>query len=133
MDIFDWMDCVGCPFYKHYAARLTADPYYSEPEESECSDGNYGNDHACSRMKWVINNMISDGQFETGSGYFIESECAKRIQQDDADCDVEPWFMEFDFSSAPFWWIPDNYSPCEANGEPKPYRNEQEIYDDWFA
>jgi hypothetical protein len=119
--------------YKHYAARLTADPYYSAPEEAECYDGDFGSDYACERMVDAISHMIFDGQFETETGYFIDSYWADQIKQGDTDCEVEPWFMDFDFSSAPFWWLPYTYVAGEADSVPKPYNDVQEIYDEWFV
>jgi hypothetical protein len=133
MDIFEIMDCVDCPSYDHHAECLTADPYGSEPEESVCSDGDFGRRHACGRMLGAINDLISDGELETGSGCFVSREWAEKERQGGHDSGAESWFTGFDFSSAPFWWIPDDYALGEVNGEPMPYRSEQEIYDDWFS
>ena len=128
MDIFECMDCIDCPSYRRQAAHITADAYDSEPEEAECSDGDFGGDYPCDRMLGAINDRILDGELETEHGRFIDREWAKQIQQGDTDCEVEPWFMDFDFSPAPFWWIPDRFTA----EEPIPYKDEEEIYGAWF-
>jgi hypothetical protein len=63
-DIFDFMDCEGCPSYSRREARLTPDPYYSELGEAECSDEGFGESRPCERMLARIEEGVRGGDFD---------------------------------------------------------------------
>jgi hypothetical protein len=62
-DIFDWIDCEDCPHYEFYEGRTEGDPDSCYPDEAECSDGDFGNDHPCERMLSRIEEGLEDGDF----------------------------------------------------------------------
>jgi hypothetical protein len=118
MDIFDYMDCVGCDSYRYHH------PTYDDPEEHICTEG-APDDGPCERMTEVIAERICEGEFERSDGYFIDQAWAKTRQ---ADEDESQRFREFDFSSAPYWFI-----PTEEGKAPVAYKDETEVFEEYFA
>jgi hypothetical protein len=137
MYIFDFIDCEDCVCRKHRSAHLTADPYYSEPAESECRDGDFGEEHPCDRMLSRIDEGIRDGDFDGAAmldrnGELQRGNIAAReyLEEDKMDPENPSWYKEADFSSAPYWWVPDNCGA--ADNEPYPLGSLEEVFDEFF-
>jgi len=126
MHIEDIIDCRDCESYKVVSGRTWGDPDKCYPAETLCAEG-ASVSSPCDRMRGAVNDLILDGQLGDLLGYFIDAAWAKQVQQGDAGCDVEPWFMEFDFSSSAFWFI-----PYEEGKSPIPYKDEIALIRDWF-
>lgn len=137
MDIFDYIDCEDCNSYTHTPARLTADPYYSEPTNDECADGDFGVKHPCERMINRIEEGIRDGDFDDVSMLTTFRDLQHGslntrdfLETDQKDKENPQWYQEFDFSTAPFWWMPLDYESPE--NEPHPFNTVEEVYDEFF-
>jgi hypothetical protein len=67
MNIFDYMDCEGCPHCVERAGRTGGDPDDCRPPEFVCNDGDFGGDYPCERMLARIEEGIDDAEFDTES------------------------------------------------------------------
>jgi len=111
MDIFEITDCKGCPNFTHGG------------DGDDCLDPSPG---PCRRMLGALHDAVRDGLLETEHGKFYTGECLKEAQKEEG---VPEGFRAFDFSSAFYYWLPDNYDVelFEA------YMDEKEIYNAWFV
>jgi hypothetical protein len=136
MDIFDFMDCEDCPYYRFHRGRTGGDPGDCYPEEAECLDGDFGNDHPCGRMLGAIGDMIRDGMFESDSGFLASREFL-------ADCtatDLED--LGFSMEEPPVWWNDGKpelssaayyYISNDTDVHPVAYKDEKSVYAEFFA
>jgi hypothetical protein len=113
MDIFDLMDCQDCINLKPNFGR------------TECKKGAPDNG-PCSRMLGTIHDLINDGYLETANGQFHTKEL---LQEDQKDKDSSGDFQKHDFSSALYFWVPFNMAMKHIRA----YRDEKEIFNDWFV
>jgi hypothetical protein len=79
-------------------------------------------------MLGAIENLLYDGELCTISGKFWTSECLQEMRKSP---DWEDWNMpdhlrDFDFSSAPYWHICDEYGTASG------YNSISDIYYEWF-
>ena len=98
MDIFDLVDCEGCPSCVSVFG-----------ERAVCRKGAPG-EGPCGEMLDAMRDAILVGRFER---------FADRVSAVDM-------YEGFDFSSAPYWYIPEH-------GEPVPYTDIRGIYNELFS
>jgi hypothetical protein len=72
-NIWDFIDCEGCPCYEFYKGRTEGDPDSCYPDEAKCSDGDFGNDYPCERMLSRIEEGLEDGDFGFSLFYLVNS------------------------------------------------------------
>jgi hypothetical protein len=118
------MDCVNCESYTFNPGRIWGDPDRCYPGKAECKE-NAPDSGPCRRMLGAIYDTIHDGYLETEHGQFRTRECLQDEQQEE---DIPDHFRDFDFSSAPYFWIPNNYDVKMI----EPYQNEKEIFNAYF-
>jgi hypothetical protein len=118
------MDCEGCESYELHPGRTSGDPDQCYPDEAVCKE-NAPESGPCKRMLGAINNVICDGCLETAHGQFYTSAYLQDAQKDD---DAPESFRNFSFSSASFWWVPNNYDVAHA----KAFNDEEEVFYAWF-
>jgi hypothetical protein len=80
-------------------------------------------------MLEALANVVQRGELETARGSFYALEELQERQRDEGDAD---WIKDYDFSSASYWWMPNEYEPGRAHSEPRPYQNVAAIFDAWF-
>lgn len=127
MDIFDFMDCVGCSHYRFYKGRVWGDPYNCYPDEAECVDGDFGSDHPCDRMLSRIEEGLADGDFGFSRSYLVNSWCLTDPGTKDAYWDVSGAWPDVDWSGHRYWRI--FYDETEPVG----FDTAEEVYDNVFA
>jgi hypothetical protein len=104
-DIFDFMDCEGCPHYKFHAGRTWGDPDSCYPDESECTDGDFGNDYPCERMLSRIEECIEDGDFGFSLSYLVSSWRLTDPETKEDYQDVLEAQPDTDWTKHPYWRI----------------------------
>jgi hypothetical protein len=104
MDIFDFMDCGGCPHYTDLAGRSWGDPDYCYPPDSACADGDFGDVYPCERMLSRIADGLRDGDFQFGSYELIESSYLLGAGRPDYLEALAAW-PDVDWSASPYWQI----------------------------
>jgi hypothetical protein len=70
-DIFEWIDCEDCPYYRFHQGRTWGDPDDCYPDEVECLDGDY----PCDRMIARIEEGLQDGDFAFSLSYLADFRC----------------------------------------------------------
>jgi hypothetical protein len=123
IDIFEVMDCDGCPSRIRIPGRAWGDPNRCYPGEIVC--GEDALDHGpCGRMVSAIENLLYDGELYTESGRFWSRECLRDMRQSGEweEWDMPEHLREYDFSRAPFWHIRD------GDGIPTLYNGIAEVF-----
>jgi hypothetical protein len=105
MNIFDFMDCEGCPHYKFHKGGTWGDPDSYYPDESECSDGDFGNDHPCGRVLSRIEEGIRDGDFGFSLSYLVSARCLTDPEMKEVYRDVLGAWPDIDWSKYRYWQI----------------------------
>jgi hypothetical protein len=85
-------------------------------------------------MLRVIHDRVCDGELETTYGTFFDTDFL--LSESGKEALKERGIPEggrFNFSSVPYWWIPNVYNPVSKAEEPFPYADEAAIYNDWFV
>jgi len=124
MRIEDIMDCQGCEHLRFYSGNVGGDPDQCYPSETVCEIGAWDGE-PCARVLGAIRDRINDGYLETEHGQFRTGDSLQDGQRDD---DLPEDFRVFDFSAAPFYWVPYNY----ATEYIQAYQDEKEIFYAWF-
>jgi hypothetical protein len=125
------MDCEGCDSLHHIPGRTWGDPDSCFPPEDICRKDAPDNG-PCDRMLGAIHDCINDSEFVTAYGTIntaelLTSEAGKEVLD---ECNIPEG--KFDFSSASYWWLPVMYDPSDTSTEPVPYKDEAEVYEEWF-
>jgi len=118
MNIEDIIDCEGC---KNFISRPGEEIGDSRVEDCKIDAWD---DEPCERMLGAIHDRINDGKLRTEHGEFFTGDYLAYQE----DFDIPEEFPKHDFSSA-YYWVPD----CWGAGKVKAYKNEKEIYDEWFV
>jgi hypothetical protein len=124
MYIFDLMDCQDCRNAKEHKARTQGDPDQCYPGGIVCKQ-DAPDSGLCDRMVGVIRDYINDGCLSTEYGQFFTGEYLQDWQWDDGQPAEFKWY---DFSSATYYWVPDNLD----TGKILAYADEKAVYEDWF-
>jgi len=125
MCIGDIMDCQDCGHLKIYPGRTGGDPDQCYPDESICEKGALEGGEPCARILGAIRDLINDGEMKTEHGQFYTGACLQDDQDDECMSDS---FRRFNFSSALYYWVPDNFDIEYI----KAYQDEKEVFYDWF-
>jgi hypothetical protein len=104
-DIWDFMDCGDCPYYKVRKGRTGGDPDDCYPDEAECSDGDFGNDHPCGRMLSRIAEGLQDGDFGFSLSYLVNAWRLTESETKEDYWDVLGAWPDIDWSEHPCWQI----------------------------
>jgi hypothetical protein len=120
-DIFDYLNCRSCPSFHHTPAKIWGDPDSCYPEESECGDGDFGQEYMCGRIADAIENGIMNGEFSSGEGYLATADVMLDAPQADREA------LGTDFTTADFWLVFYDERP------PVPLKNIEEVYNACFA
>jgi hypothetical protein len=104
-DIWDFMDCEGCPYYKFHEGRAWGDPDSCYPDEDECLDGDFGNEYPCERMLSRLEEGLQDGDFNFSSSYLVNAWCLTESGTKEDYQDVLGAWPEIDWSKHLYWRI----------------------------
>jgi hypothetical protein len=99
------MDCEGCPYYKFHKGRTWGDPDSCYPDEAECSDGDFGNDHPCERMLSRIKEGLEDGDFGFSLSFLISRWNLADSEIKEDYWDVLSAWPDVDWDEHPYWRI----------------------------
>ncbi|GHT57925.1 hypothetical protein FACS1894109_11110 [Spirochaetia bacterium] len=133
MDIFDYMDCVGCDSYQHIREKIAAEPDKCYEAEDLCTEDS-PDSGLCERMRSVIEERIYEGELEVPGGKlydhtFLEGCPVEEIGAFNEDYKPSWWGKEtVDFSSAPYWFVSD-----DPEKVPVAYKDEWEVFQEYFA
>jgi hypothetical protein len=53
-DILDIVNCEGCPSFHYTPAKTWGDPDSCYDAESECGDGDFGQEYLCNRFRYSL-------------------------------------------------------------------------------
>jgi hypothetical protein len=105
VDIFDFMDCVDCPYYKFHKGRTGGDPDSCYPDEAECSNGDFGNDYPCERMRSRIKEGLQDGDFDFSLSCLVNAWCLTDPEtKEEYSAVLEAW-PDINWSEHPYWRV----------------------------
>jgi hypothetical protein len=105
-DIFNWIDCEGCPHYTLRRGRTWGDPDDCYPDEAECFDGDFGNAHPCDRMLSRIEEGLRDGDFDFSRSYLVNAWCLTDPETKEDYQDVLDAWPGIAWNEHPYWQIP---------------------------
>jgi hypothetical protein len=125
-DIFSWMDCGGCPYYRFHRGRTGGDPDTCCPDEAECLDGDFGSNHPCDRMISRIEEGLRDGDFAFSLSYLVNSWCLTDPETKDDYWDVLAAWPDIDWSEHPYWQI------FYGTESPAGFDTAEEVYEEVF-
>jgi hypothetical protein len=104
-DIWEFMDCEGCPCYEFHGGVTEGDPDGCYPDEAECSDGDFGNDHPCDRMLSRIEEGLEEGEFCFARYYFVNGWCLTDPETKSGYWDVLEAWPDIDWNAHLYWQI----------------------------
>jgi hypothetical protein len=104
-DIWDFMDCEDCPYYEFHRGVTEGDPDSCYPDETECRDGDFGNDHPCDRMLSRIEEGVRDGDFSFSLSYLIDAKDLTGPEAEKYYWDVLEAWPGIDWNSHCYWLI----------------------------
>jgi hypothetical protein len=122
-DIFDFMDCEGCPCHKVSMGKTWGDPDTCCPGEVECFDGDFGNGYPCSRMLSRIEEGLRDGDFAFARSYLVNAWCLTDPEIKENYRDVLAAWPDVAWDKHPYWRIfYDETSPMGFNTAAEVYK-----------
>jgi hypothetical protein len=104
-EIWDYMDCVGCNSFKLHVGKTQGDPYDCYPDESECSEGDFGRKYLCSRMLARLEEGLRDGDFSFCNSFLTEGRYLSDPEMRYAYADVLEACPGVDWGGHSYWQI----------------------------
>jgi hypothetical protein len=104
-EIWDYMDCVGCSSFKLYVGKTQGDPYNCYPDESECSEGDFGRNYLCSRILARLGEGLRDGDFSFSNSFLTEARYLTDPEMRSDYADVLEARPDVDWSEHSYWQI----------------------------
>ncbi|MDR1073824.1 MAG: hypothetical protein LBL45_09155 [Treponema sp.] len=104
-DIWDFIDCEGCPHYRFRKRRTRGDPDRCCPDEAECSEGDFGDERPCGRTLSRIEEGLRDGDFGFSLSYLIDSRSLTDSETKEGCWDVLEARPDVDWGKRPYWRV----------------------------
>jgi hypothetical protein len=120
-DILDIVDCGDCPSFRHTPAKTWGDPDSCYDAESECGDGDLGNECICDVVADAIEDGIRNGEFSTEEWYLATADFMMDAPQADREA------LGTDFTTADFWLV------FYGGRSPVPLKDIKAVYNACFA
>ena len=120
-DVLDIVNCSGCPSFHRTPAKIWGDPDTCYPEESRCTDGDFGQEYICGEIADAIEEGIMNGEFSNNNGYLATAEFMLDAPQAEREA------LGADFTAADFWLVFYDERP------PVQLKNIEEVYNVCFV
>ncbi|MDR1315685.1 MAG: hypothetical protein LBK13_02325 [Spirochaetales bacterium] len=103
-EIWDFMDCEGCPRNKCNGSKALEGPGGRRPKE-ECSRESFGGSYPCERMLSRIEEGLRDGDFGFSASYLVSGWCLTDPETKNDYWDVRGAWPDIDWAGHRYWQI----------------------------